>query len=58
MRTITIELSEYEYARLTKLAESRGTTPEACLRRLAQSVQPGGSGWVAPGVVKKKEGGG
>lgn len=63
---IEIELTEFEYSKLQRLAENRladirktnssvqSYTVQDCIKAFARTCQPGGSGWRPPWESVKK----
>lgn len=55
MKTLTIEFSDDEWAKLQQLATFRRMSVAECLRAFARFCQPGGSGWKHPSETKVHE---
>lgn len=56
MKNLTIAVTDEEYARLLRLAESRKKSPVDCVRDFIRTCQPGGSGWKPPCEPMSKSG--
>lgn len=53
MKKIDLYLTDEEDVKLRKLAAHHGCSPAEALRRFIRTCQPGGSGWLPPGMAPK-----